>query len=135
MFQRFTNSMQRFMFGRYGGDTLAYALLVFALVLSFLMTWLGAGSWSLIAYIPLAWAFFRMFSRNVSKRRAENQAFLKFWNPVVNFFKGIGLRFRERKTHKFFHCPNCRVTVRVPKGKGKLNITCPKCGNKFEKKT
>jgi hypothetical protein len=84
--------------------------------------------------IPILLALLRMLSRNIGKRRAENQAFLKLWRPVPRFFKN-GLRRIKDKTHRYYKCPVCKATLRVPKNAGKIVITCPVCKNKIEKKT
>jgi len=76
-----------------------------------------------------------MLSRNIKRRRAENDRFLRYWWPVrTKASRSLSLA-RQRKTHKFFKCPGCGNTLRVPRGKGKLQITCPKCGERFSRKT
>lgn len=111
------------MYGRYGSDQLGMFLLLFGVALALLgsftkLYWLG-----FLAYIPLVLAIFRMYSRNIYKRRSENQRFLQIFQP-----------FRD-KQHRYYACPRCRQKIRVPRGKGKIRITCPKCGERFEKKT
>jgi DNA-directed RNA polymerase subunit RPC12/RpoP len=123
------------MIGRYGPDQLNVALLIFAIVLGMVGSIIGLGVVTILSYIPLAYAFFRMFSRNIPGRRAENDRFLRFWWPVKTKISGKIRQFKDRKTHKFFKCPSCGNTLRVPKGKGKIQITCPKCGERFIKKT
>ena len=135
MFRRIGNSIRRFMYGRYGTDQLNMALIITSLVLSLLINILSyffAGSLvfsiiylvaSLLIYALLFFAIFRIFSRNIYKRRRENQKFLNGWN-----------RISDRK-HRYFRCPQCHQTVRVPRHRGKINIRCPKCGEKFIKKT
>ena len=135
MFKRIGNSIRRFMYGRYGTDQLNMALLIISLALSIISSILSfffseslAFSIvylviSLLIYAMLFFAIFRIFSRNIGRRRRENQKFLSGWN-----------RIRDRK-HRYFRCPQCRQLVRVPKHRGKINIRCPKCGEKFIKKT
>jgi len=128
MFRKLGDRFRNFMMGRYGSDTLNKWLLICGVVLILLgslfgnlvpwMTHLG-----LVAYVPLIWCIFRMYSRNIQARRKENAAF-------VNFFA----RLKDRE-HRYFHCPRCRQTVRVPSGRGKINIRCPKCSEQFIKKT
>ena len=126
MLQKFKDAMIRFLSGRYGSDKLNLALLGGALALMILGA-VGRRSWlsvcSLLAYVPLIWSIFRMYSRNVEARRRENAAFLHFFS-----------RLKDRE-HCYFHCPGCRQTVRVPRGRGKISIRCPKCGMQFIKKT
>ena len=116
-----------FMAGRYGTDKLNIALLVAALVLCVLPIFirlpllnliLALGSYGLTGY-----AIFRCFSRNTYKRYEENRRYLRFVE-----------RIKDRQ-HKYFNCPRCRQSVRVPRGKGKIAITCPKCKERFIRKS
>ena len=88
-----------------------------------------------LSYALLVWGIFRMLSRNIPRRRAENDRFLRFWGPVKAKFRLQKDKWKSRKTHKFFNCPSCKKNLRVPRGKGKIQITCPKCGERFSKKT
>lgn len=86
---------------------------------------------SIVSSVSLAvfiYAYYRVFSRNITKRRAENIAF-------IGFFTRKKLRFQQRKTHKFYSCPKCKAMLRVPKGRGKIEITCKQCGTQFVKNT
>ena len=118
---------RRFMQGRYGTDKLNMVILGAGLVISLVNMFLPFRSLSLIltliSYVFLGIAMFRCLSRNTYKRYRENRRYL-LWLQ----------RFKD-KEHRYFDCPRCRQQVRVPKGKGKINISCPKCGNKFMKKT
>ena len=89
----------------------------------------------LIMLLPLGYCFFRMFSRNIQARYAENEKFMRWWRPVSNRIRGAQGRFADRKTHCYFKCPECGQRLRVPKGKGKIMITCPHCHIKFDRKT
>ncbi len=129
------NWLQRFMAGRYGSDQLNFALLVLCLLLSLISQITGLYVLLLISYLPLLFAIFRMFSRNIYKRRAENAWFLKLWTPVKTWFVQKFTMLRQSKQYRFFKCPSCRATVRVPRGKGKIQIRCPHCGNTFLKKS
>ena len=128
MFRRIGDWFRNFMIGRYGSDKLNIYLLGAGIVLMLLGSIFGGKvplmSWcSLLSYVPLFWCIFRMYSRNIEARRRENAAFVNFFNRLKD------------KEHRYFHCPRCRQTVRVPRGRGKINITCPKCGSKFIKKS
>ena len=128
MFRKLGDAFRNFMMGRYGSDTLNKWLLILGVVLILLGTLFGGrvlwmAHLGLVAYVPLIWCIFRMYSRNIAARRRENTAF-------VNFFT----RLKDRD-HRYFRCPKCRQTVRVPSGRGKINIRCPKCGEQFIKKT
>ena len=130
------------MYGRNGSDQLNIALLVVYLAL-----WLVGGliasilSSSVLAAIVNALMtvlmiviFFRMFSKNLVRRRAENAKFLAWWYPTKNRLKGMKQRHAD-KDHKYFTCKNCKTICRVPAGKGKIIITCPKCGQQIEGKS
>lgn len=115
------------MMGRNGGDTLGWAVLLAGLACSILSSLLDEPIFYILALVFLAYSIFRMYSRNVMKRRAENAKF-------VGFFRNMKTRLTDRE-HRYFSCPQCRQTVRVPRGKGKINIRCPKCQTRFEKKS
>lgn len=111
------------MYGRYGTDQLNNALLILGIVLTVLGCFGSLAFLTFLSYIPLALVIYRMFSRDVSRRRKENQKFMQFFN-----------RLQDRES-RYFSCPRCHQTVRVPRHRGKINIHCPKCGNQFIKKT
>jgi len=129
------NFLRNFMIGRYGPDQLNVALILFSLVIAIVSRFVWTGVIIYLSYLLLILALFRMLSRNITRRRRENDKFLKFWSPLKSrvrmFFSGL----KMRKTHKFFRCPSCKNRLRVPRGKGKLQITCPKCGERFIRKT
>lgn len=129
------NWLRNFMIGRYGPDQLSMATLILSLILSTVRSFTGWAVISILSYIFLVLTLFRMLSRNILKRRAENDRFLRVWWPVRTGTKKIIDRLNARKHYKFFKCPACGNNLRVPKGKGKIRITCPKCGERFEKKT
>lgn len=126
--------MQRFMYGRYGADDLGKFLNIVILILLMLGI-LFEPQISSLALALLVCQFFRMFSRNTSKRAEENNAYLRVRRRITGWFSTRRQRFAQRKTHRFYRCPSCRQTLRVPKGKGKLSLTCPKCQTNFVKKS
>lgn len=121
------NWLRRFMEGRYGTDKLNTAILgvgVAACLLSmFIKLPLLDLLLTLLSYALMIWAIFRCLSRNTYKRYQENRKYLNFLN-----------RCKDRE-HRYFSCPRCRQSVRVPRHKGKISITCPKCKEKFIRKT
>ena len=129
------NWLRNFMMGRYGVDKLNIALLILSMVLTFISSITDFAILLYISYIPLFLCIYRIFSRNTNLRIQENYKFLKFYNPAEAWVKKKLNIVKGSKTHKHFKCPNCKQTVRVPKGKGKVNITCPKCSTKFTKNT
>lgn len=134
-FYRLSSATARFMYGRNGGDQLNVALLVVYLAVCLLQA-VFASRQSVSAVLHLltlviaVLVLFRMFSRNLEKRRAENARFLSWWNPIQCRFTGARQR-RLDKEHKYFTCKTCKTICRVPAGKGKIEITCPKCGQKI----
>lgn len=126
---------RKFMYGRNGGDQLSNALLILSVILT-IGGQLAKISWlPLVGYIPLGLSLFRVFSKDVSKRRMENYKFAMFLSPIYSRFKNTQKRVKESKTHKYYKCPNCKQQLRLPKGKGKIVVTCSKCGTKFNKTT
>lgn len=137
--------LRRFMEGRYGADALnrflticGWVLLLSGFVLSAIdnRVTLIVGS----VLVTLSWAFLvlsilRTLSKKTSQRAAENYKYFVYKNKVLGWFRRLKSRWQDRKTHRYFRCPQCRATVRVPKGKGKIQITCPKCKNQFVKKS
>lgn len=119
--------MSRFMAGRYGTDRLSMVILCGGLLVSLLsvfIRWPGLNLvLVLVSYGLMIWAIFRTLSRNTYKRYQENRRFMRLLS-----------RLKDRK-NRYFQCPKCRQTVRVPRGKGKISITCPKCRERFIKKT
>lgn len=129
------NALYRFMQGRYGSDKLNNFLLIFALILMLLNLFFIKNAYlSTIVWVILMYNIFRTYSRNIYKRRAENDKFLEYTKPIrqrINIIKSN----KNDLEHKYYLCPNCKQTVRVPKGRGKITITCPKCQNKFDRKS
>lgn len=126
-FDRLGQGLRRFMIGRYGNDKLNMALLVAAVVLCVINLFVPNSvvklAILLMYYVLLGVAIFRMLSRNTYKRYQENRKYLQFIE-----------RIKDRQ-HRYYNCPKCRQQVRVPSGKGKIAITCPRCKEKFVKKT
>ena len=119
--------MRRFMEGRYGNDKLNMAILLTGVVMSILSSILGGFLlkvilWAL-SYGLMIWAIFRCLSRNTYKRYQENRRYLQLLDRVKD------------RQHRYYDCPKCRQGVRVPRGKGKISITCPRCKEKFVRKT
>lgn len=129
------NWLKKIMIGRYGGDQLSMVLLVLSLLLTFTGQLTKIPVILFIGYIPLGISIFRMFSKDISKRRMENYKFSIFISPAYSKYKKTHKQIKERKTHKYFKCPSCKSKMRLPKGKGKIIITCPECKTKFEKRT
>lgn len=123
------------MAGRYGVDELSKFLNIVLLVLLILSIFIRSGILYLLALGILIYSYFRMFSKNISKRYEENQKFVNFRYRSVVKWNNFKKRFAQRKEYRFYHCPQCKQTVRVPRGRGKICITCPKCRTEFVKKS
>ena len=134
-FARFLEGIRRFMYGRYGVDQLSFVgilLYMVLIIIAQLFRWPILTGFSMLI---LVLCFFRIFSRNTGKRYQENEKFLQLTRPLKNWCVEMNKRLRDRKTHRYFRCPNCKNMLRVPKGKGKICITCPVCRKEFIKKT
>ena len=129
------NWFRKFMAGRYGIDQLSIALLVLSIILAIVFAFFPYHLIRLIYIGLLVYTYFRIFSRNINQRYKENYAFLKFISPVRKKWNQILAQFKGRKTHKFYKCSFCSQMIRVPKGKGKIKITCPKCRNTMIRRT
>lgn len=148
--------LRRFMMGRHGGDALTFGILAAYFVLAFLANLFGLYWLLLLSCLLLVWALFRMLSRQHEKRARENQIFLAglhriqaFFRPFTDWIHGLPIRLHDAqlrrqvkqqrkedlKTHVYLACPGCGQQLRLPRGKGKLNARCPKCGHQFQVKT
>lgn len=125
----------RFMYGRYGVDTLGKWLVGIALAAMVLANITESGILSMISWIAIIYAYFRMFSRNTYKRASENQTFLNKTYKIRNWFATQKNMMVQRKTHHIYKCPTCKQKIRVPRGKGRIEIRCPKCSTTFIKKS
>ena len=140
-FYKLSSAMARFMYGRNGTDQLNWAILVMYLVLwvirilvSALDVTVAAMIIDVIMFLLAVVLLWRTFSKNLAKRRAENQRFINWWWPIKNRFAAAKAR-KADKAHKYFTCKNSKTICRVPAGRGKIVITCPKCGHKIEGKS
>lgn len=147
MIRRF---LREFMAGRYGFDRLNFFLILLGFVISILFSviriffgrliYTSQGAYtayavlSYISYIPYLIAVFRALSRNLEKRRREETAFMSIADSWISFFTKK-LRQYKDKEHRYFSCPTCHRTLRVPKNRGRIKIDCPHCGRQFFKRT
>ncbi len=116
--------------GRYGNDQLNRFLMVLVMI-SLLISLFGVRPFYLVGIAILVWSYFRMFSRNIYKRQAENPVYLRYEYKVRQKFAGWKKAAKQRKTHHIYKCPSCKQKIRIPRGKGKIEIRCPKCGQTF----
>ena len=141
IFRKLGNAIARFMYGRNGMDQMNVVLLrvylvVFAaqMVFSLVKVRIGAVICEILLWPLMVLILFRMFSKNLGKRRMENQKWLNFWWKIKGQNSGAWARHAD-KEHKYFTCKNCKAICRVPVGKGNIVITCPKCGAQIRAKT
>ena len=132
-FNRIGNGFRNFMIGRYGTDDLGRFLLGVLLILIMISFGFRNAIFQGVIWALFLFIYFRMLSRNYAKRAAENEWYLVKTEKIRRFFRVRQRRFADRKTHKHFTCPGCGQDIRVPKGKGHVKITCPKCHHTFEK--
>ena len=128
----------RFMAGRNGNDQLNRFLLLVDIVLLLIAAIFKDGIGRYVypfVFVLLAYAYFRMLSRNVYKRREENGKYIRARYKVSAALRVRHERWVQRKDYKFFTCPSCRTALRVPRGKGQIRIVCRKCGTSFTGKT
>jgi predicted RNA-binding Zn-ribbon protein involved in translation (DUF1610 family) len=116
------------MYGRNGVDDITRVVVIISIIVYLISAVFKLPVFGVITLILLYYALFRMISRNKEKRMLENQKY-------VNYIQAFKLNFEQRKTHRIFVCKRCGKKIRVPKGKGKIEITCPLCGNKMIHRT
>lgn len=121
------NWLRKFMIGRYGVDQLSIVLLVINMILSISLRFLNNRILDIFFIIIPIIVLYRMFSKNISKRYQENMKFLNVWNPLKRKITNRIQRIKDLKHYKYFKCSNCKQILRVPRGKGKISVTCPKC--------
>lgn len=129
------NQIRRFMYGRYGFDQYTRALIFLSLFFSLIGTLTRFMPVLFLAYIPFIYGIYRTVSRNISKRSQENLRYSKMTGHLKNSLNKIKLACIGTKTHKYYKCTHCKQTIRVPRDKGKIRITCPKCKTEFIRRT
>ena len=128
------NAIQRFMYGRYGTDQLNLFLVTAYLLLYIVFIFLRMELLYWVSAALLALTLFRMLSRNMERRRAENARFMRIVSPILSWLR-MRRTIRRDKEHVYFKCPSCGQQLRVPRGKGKITVTCRGCGASFQEKS
>ena len=128
----------RFMQGRYGVDPFAKFTMGAALVMIILAMFVGKSNFlgtllDTVGLLAIVYTYYRIFSRDIQKRYVENQKFLSMTVKLRTRFNKEKYLMEQRKTHHIYTCPGCKQKIRIPKGKGKIEIDCPKCHTKFVK--
>ena len=127
--------LNRFMYGRYGQDQFSRFLLAVCFVLLILSFFVRVPGLGMLVLLMLGYVYFRMLSRNVTARAAENRKYLELKERFLGLFHKNSARSSRQGENMIFRCPKCSQKIRIPAGKGLVEITCPKCRTKFRKRT
>lgn len=132
-FERLGDRVSNFMKERYGTDEFSKFLLIVTLILYIMSLIIRNAVFYWLSVISLVWCWYRMLSKDFEKRSAENRRYLAFSAEIKKFLKKQKEHFNGRKDYRYFKCPGCGQEVRVPKGKGHIRITCPRCHTQFDR--
>ena len=136
----FRQKLGQFMYGRNGMDAFGRFLLLLAVVLMLLSTLFAKVALLSGLFLALEWAaliccIWRTFSRDIVKRQQENAAYYEKSRAIRTWCRSLRDRWQQRRDYKFFRCPSCHALLRVPRGRGMLELTCRKCGNRFKRRS
>ena len=134
MFANFKQKIAEFMRGRYGIDHLYVANLILYFILLIIQRWQMIPYFDFLLFLLIIWTFYRVFSRNISKRQAENQVLLRFVSSIKSKSSLLFRRIKDIGTHRYRSCPNCKTTLRLPRKTGVHTVKCPRCNSRFEVK-
>ena len=121
--------------GRYGADQMGQMLSAVSMVFLIISLFSRNQAWFLLAVIGIVYNYFRMFSKNISKRYAENQKYLKMKAGIRRRLASWKSQLAQRKIYHIYRCPGCKQKIRVPRGRGKIELRCPTCNTRFVKKS
>lgn len=127
--------MAQWMQGRYGIDEMSRALMILGCVLVVVDFFVGSSLISLLAFAAMVYAIFRIYSRNFAQRSRELETYQRLMGRPKAWWRMTNRRYENRKTTLYFKCKGCGTMLNVPRGKGKMRVTCPKCGAQTEKTT
>lgn len=131
----FREKLARMMYGRYGVDALSKGILYVSIAFLVINMFFHSVIINSVSMALLFICYFRMFSRNFGKRQSENTKYLGYCNRVKHSISKIKFHVKESKNHHIYRCPNCKQKIRIPRGKGKISIRCPKCQTEFIKRS
>lgn len=131
----FKEKLRRFMIGRYGQDNLGKFILSLSLIVLLINLFVRTAALSAVALVLIAYAYYRIFSRDIRSRYGENKKFLDSLEPLKRKFSSSKNKYDNRKVYRYIRCPKCNFEMRVPKGKGKIRVTCKSCGEQFVTKS
>ena len=132
--QKIRDGLRKLMTGRRGADELSLALLIFGMVLSFISSFTRVGLLYLVGLAAYALSIWRMFSRNIEKRYAENVRFTTAWRKWTGGVRQFFNRLKNMRRYKYFKCPQCHSRLRLPRKVGEVTVTCGKCHHAFKQK-
>lgn len=132
--ERLKGEFQRFMSGRHGADELSLALLIAGVILSILTSLTGFAPLYLLGLVAYGFSIFRLFSRNIGKRYAENSRFLALWHGWRSSINQFINRIKNMRKFKYFKCPQCHARLRLPRDVGEVTVTCGNCHHAFRQK-
>jgi len=132
---RFRRKIQQWMIGRYGTDELSRTLVVIALILMIIGSFTGSVVASLVSWALFIWGYYRCLSKNIIKRSRERDNYLRLIEPLKRKISLWKRMWNDRNSYRYFKCPNCKKMIRVPKGKGKIAISCKNCRTEIIRKS
>lgn len=135
LFMNWRNRFSRFMMGRYGMDSFSRTLIYLMLVIYVINIFIGSSTLYILSIVILVYCYYRMLSKNIYKRALENQTYLEKTARIRMQGNKKIRQWKTLKTHHIYKCSNCKQKIRVPRGKGRISIRCPKCNNEFIKKS
>lgn len=127
--------IMRFMQGRYGFDSFSGFIMGVSAVLLIINIFTGLWILNILVLALIVWSYSRILSRNINKRYDENCTYLNYRNKFFHFFKNIKVYIHDWSKYLMFRCPDCHQKLRVPRGKGRIVVTCPKCKKQIIKKS
>lgn len=127
----FKYKLARFMYGRNGVDALTYAIMVLYFAVFAVNSFIGTIYLTILGFLVIILMFYRILSRDVARRRRENERFMRVFNRVKAWFRQTARRLKDARTHRYRTCPGCKVTLRLPVRRGKHFVVCPKCKKRF----
>ena len=133
------NKFTNFMYGRYGVDQFSRFIILIVFILCVLSMFIRTQILSLLILVLIVFTYYRMFSKNIYKRAAENEKYLQFISRFKRKNGSTTYKYtqnaEQKKYYKYFKCPGCSQKIRIPRGHGKIEIKCPKCNTKFIRKS
>ena len=122
-------------YGSYGMDKLTRFLLVLSVIALIVSLFTPLGLLYYVAFALLIYSYFRLLSKNITKRYKENESFLKIVQKFRSTFGKTKSRVIQFRNYHIYVCPSCKQKIRIPRGKGTIMVRCPKCRTEFKKKS